>query len=102
MTKWVVKEMARSYLPDEIIDRRKVGFRVPLDVWMRGELKEMTHDLLLANSSFVSQVFDRSVVAELVNSHDEGRTSEEAALFTLMSLEIWHETFIRSAARTSG
>ncbi len=102
VTKWVVKEMARSYLPDEIIDRRKVGFRVPLDVWMRGELKEMTQDLLLANSSFVSQVFDRSVVAELVNSHDEGRTSEEAALFTLMSLEIWHETFIRSAARTSG
>jgi asparagine synthase (glutamine-hydrolysing) len=102
VTKWVVKEVARSYLPDEIVDRRKVGFRVPLDVWMRGELQEMTHDLLLANTSFASQVFDRSVVAELVKSHDEGRTSEEVALFTLLSLEIWHETFIRSAARAPG
>jgi len=102
ITKWVVKEVARSYLPDEIVDRRKVGFRVPLDVWMRGALQEMTHDLLLANTSFASQVFDRSVVASLVKSHDEGRSSEEAALFTLLSLEIWHETFIRSTARASG
>jgi asparagine synthase (glutamine-hydrolysing) len=98
ITKWVVKEVARSYLPDEIVDRRKVGFRVPLDVWMRGALQEMTHDLLLANTSFASQVFDRSVVASLVKSHNEGRSSEEAALFTLLSLEIWYETFIRSAA----
>jgi asparagine synthase (glutamine-hydrolysing) len=69
---------------------------------MRGALQEMTHDLLLANTSFASQVFDRSVVASLVRSHDEGRSSEEAALFTLLSLEIWHETFIRSTARASG
>jgi asparagine synthase (glutamine-hydrolysing) len=94
----VVKEVARSYLPDEIVDRRKVGFRVPLDVWMRGDLKVMTHDLLLADTSFATQVFDRSVVADLVESHDKGRTSEEAALFTLLSLEIWHETFIRPTA----
>jgi asparagine synthase (glutamine-hydrolysing) len=98
ITKWVVKEVARSYLPDEIVDRRKVGFRVPLDVWMRGDLKVMTHDLLLADTSFATQVFDRSVVADLVESHDKGRTSEEAALFTLLSLEIWHETFIRPTA----
>jgi asparagine synthase (glutamine-hydrolysing) len=101
ITKWVVKEVARSYLPEEIVDRRKVGFRVPLDVWMRGELQEMTRDLLLDNGSFTSQVFDRSVVASLVDSHHQGRTSEEAALFTLLSLEIWHQTFVRSATRVA-
>lgn len=101
-TKWVVKEVARAYLPDEIVDRRKVGFRVPLDMWFRGELKEMAHDLLLASTSFANQVFDRAAVAALMKAHDEGRTSEEAALFTLLSLEIWHQTCIRSAARASG
>jgi asparagine synthase (glutamine-hydrolysing) len=101
-TKWVVKQVAQAYLPREIIDRRKVGFRVPLDVWFRGELQEMTHDLLLAPTSFASQVFDRNAIAALVKAHDEGRTSEEAALFTLLSLEIWHETCIQSAARASG
>jgi asparagine synthase (glutamine-hydrolysing) len=68
---------------------------------MRGELQEMTRDLLLANGSFTTQVFDRSVVGSLVDSHHQGRTSEEAALFTLLSLEIWHQTFVRSATRVA-
>jgi asparagine synthase (glutamine-hydrolysing) len=101
-TKWVVKEVARNYLPAEIVDRRKIGFRVPLDVWFRGELEEMTHDLLLAPSSFVSEVFDRPAIAALVKSHNERRTSEEAAIFTLLSLEIWHQTCIKSASYASG
>ena len=97
-TKWVVKEVARSYLPESIVSRRKVGFRVPLDAWMRGDLQAMTRDLLLGRDSFVGGVLDRRVISDLVSSHESGRRSEEAGLFTLLSLEIWHDTFIRSAA----
>lgn len=92
-TKWVLKEVARSYLPNDIVDRRKVGFRVPLDVWMRNELRDLTHDALLAQSSFAMQTFDNDVVRTLVETHASGKRSEEAALFTLLSLEMWHQEF---------
>jgi asparagine synthase (glutamine-hydrolysing) len=94
-TKWVLKEVARRYLPDEVVDRRKVGFRVPLDHWFRTDLRDSMWDRLTGTDSFVGQTFDRKAVTELLKRHGTGRFREEARIWTLMSLEIWHETLIR-------
>ncbi|MEZ5165899.1 MAG: asparagine synthase C-terminal domain-containing protein [Acidimicrobiales bacterium] len=94
-TKWVVKEVARRYLPAEIVDRRKVGFRVPLDSWFRGGLRDMAHDLLLGNGSFVGEIMDRPAIAAILDSHDAARRDEEIRIWTLLSLEIWHQRFFK-------
>jgi asparagine synthase (glutamine-hydrolysing) len=98
-TKWIVKEVARRYLPAEIVDRRKVGFRPPLDVWFRGGLRSMAWDMLSSPSSFVSQLLDRSAVRSLLERHDRGASNEEIRLWTLLCLEVWHETFFPSKGR---
>jgi asparagine synthase (glutamine-hydrolysing) len=94
-TKWVLKEVARRYLPDEVVDRPKVGFRVPLDSWFRTDLRDSMWDRLTGTDSFVGQTFDRKAVTELLKRHGTGKFSEEARIWTLMSLEVWHETLIR-------
>lgn len=91
--KWVVKEVARRHLPAEIVDRTKVGFRVPLDTWFRGALRPMASDLLRSPNSFVAQVLDRREVGALLDRHDRGRTNEELRIWTLLSLEVWHSRF---------
>jgi len=91
--KWVVKQIARRHLPDEIVDRRKVGFRVPLDAWFRLGLREMANDLLLGADSFVGQTMDRDVVGRLLADHERGRRNEEIRIWTLLSLEVWHREF---------
>jgi asparagine synthase (glutamine-hydrolysing) len=85
--------VARRYLPPEIIDRRKVGFRVPLDVWFRQGLREMSNDLLLGPNSFVGQLMDHKVISRLLTDHDRGRRNEEIRIWTLLSLEVWHREF---------
>ena len=92
-TKWVLKEVARRYLPTEVVDRRKVGFRVPLDAWFRSDLRDSMWDRLTGADSFVAQNFDRTAVRELLTRHESGGFNEESRIWTLMSLEIWHETF---------
>lgn len=93
--KWIVKEIARRYLPANIVDRKKVGFRVPLDEWFRGGLKDYAHDLLLGRDSFVSRYLDKKVVAGLLEDHMRGRRNEELRLWTLLGLEVWQRTFLR-------
>ena len=95
--KWLIKEIARKYLPENIVDRKKVGFKVPLDTWFRGSLKDYVHDLLLGPDSFVSGYFNRRVVRALLADHTNGRRNEELRLWTLMGLEIWHRAFFRSS-----
>jgi asparagine synthase (glutamine-hydrolysing) len=92
-SKWVVKEVARKRLPASIVDRKKVGFRVPLDVWFRSGLREMSHDLLLGRDSFVAGRACRPALARLLEDHEKGRRNEEIRIWTLLCLEVWHEVF---------
>lgn len=97
--KWIVKEIARRHLPDNIIDRKKVGFRVPLDEWFRGGLKDYVHDLLLGSDSFVSSYLDKRTIQGLLNDHMRGRRNEELRLWTLLGFEVWQRTFLRDAVQ---
>lgn len=93
VTKWLLKEVARRYVPAEIVDRRKVGFRVPLDQWFRSELRDNAYDRL-TGGSFVGPTLDRRVVRDLLKRHDSGRFNEESRIWTLLSLEVWHEVCV--------
>jgi asparagine synthase (glutamine-hydrolysing) len=93
--KWVVKEVARRLLPAEIVDRPKVGFRVPLDSWFRGHLRTLAHDLLLSANSFIGSQMDRDLVREILETHEVGRRDEENRIWTLLGLEVWHQVFFR-------
>lgn len=97
-TKWALKEVARRVLPADVVDRRKVGFRVPLDVWFRDGLRDSLWDRLTGSSSFVADTFDRATVRALLERHESGRFNEENRIFTLMSLEVWHDTFFKQPA----
>ena len=72
VTKWVLKEVARRYLPAEVVDRRKVGFRVPLDDWFRVGLRDSVRDRLTGRDSFVGNTFDRQLLGTLLDRHDSG------------------------------
>ncbi len=98
-TKWIVKEVAREYLPAEIVDRPKVGFKVPLDEWFRGGLQEMAFDLLTGPSSFVGSTFDSAAVTKMLNAHSSGDRNEQTRIWTLLSLEIWHQQISKHGAR---
>ena len=94
-TKWVVKEVARRRLPAAIVDRPKMGFKVPLDKWFRGGLRDMAFDLLTGPSSFVDNTFDRAMVAKLLDDHSSGERNEQPRIWTLLSLEVWHRELLR-------
>ena len=95
--KWLVKEVARRHLPAEIVDRPKAGFRVPLDAWFRGGLRDFARDLVQSPTSWTATPLDPATVSALVAAHDAGRRDESVRIFTLASLEVWYDQ-VRSAA----
>jgi asparagine synthase (glutamine-hydrolysing) len=92
-TKWIFKEAMRGILPDNIIDRRKHGFAVPLGRWFRGKLGGFVHDLLLTKRSRERGFFDPAAVGNLVRSHEQGRPLD-LHIWTLLSFELWCRAFI--------
>jgi asparagine synthase (glutamine-hydrolysing) len=93
--KRILKDIARRHLPAAIVDRTKVGFRVPLDEWFRGGLRSFANDLLTSKDSFVASFLDGRAVRRLLDDHARGRRNEEIRIWTLLGLEVWHRAFLR-------
>ncbi len=91
-TKWVLREVARPFLPDTVIDRREAGLRVPLDAWFRAGLRDTARDRLTGADSWVGSTLDRASVRDLVDRHERG-ADEQVRLWTLVCLEMWHDCF---------
>ena len=89
-TKHLLRRFAATRLPASILDRPKLGFPVPLESWMRGELGRTARLLLLGDDSRIATWFDRNVLADVVR---QGTTASDSAgtqrLWVLLVLELW-------------
>jgi asparagine synthase (glutamine-hydrolysing) len=89
-TKRVLKEAFRGVLPDQILDRPKKGFGVPLRHWFRNELRHLPEEMLLDQSSRDRGWFDMREVERLIGEHREERFDHSLRLWALVQLEMWH------------
>ncbi len=96
-TKVILKRALRGIVPDEVLDRRKMGFNAPVDQWLRGELREMSHDLLLSRRSLERGYFQRTFVERMLREHSQGTRNWHTQIWNLMMLESWHRSFVDEA-----
>ncbi len=93
-TKYILKKALRGILPDETLDREKMGFGVPIDRWFRNELKEMVYDTLLGRRCIERGYFNRAFVQRILDEHGEGKRNWHSPIWNLLMLELWHQMFI--------
>jgi len=96
--KYIFKRALRGVLPDEILDRPKRGFAIPLGRWFRGRLGEFVRDLLLSGSARQRGVFNPGYVEKLLRRNEAGRDLD-FQLWTLISFELWARRFLDEPRR---
>jgi asparagine synthase (glutamine-hydrolysing) len=92
--KHILKEVAATLLPREILDRPKQGFGVPLGTWFRGGIKELFADTLLSPTTLQRGYFNAAFVRRLVNEHLSGRRDHTLRLWQLVVFERWHRQYV--------
>jgi asparagine synthase (glutamine-hydrolysing) len=92
--KYIFKHAVAGLLPDVLINRRKMGFGVPIDHWFRGELGGFASDVLLSRASIERGYFRPEVVRRLLEEHVAGIRAWHYQLWNLLVLELWHRAFI--------
>ena len=92
--KYLLKKVAARLLPEKIINRKKQGFPIPIERWLRKEAREMMRDLLSPESLNNRGLFDTAAVSKLMQLHETGYADYSTELWGLMSLEIWQRQFI--------
>ncbi len=85
----LLRSVARRYLPDSIVDRRKHGFAVPVASWLKNELRPWMEDLLLGQTFKERGLFNPAYVAMMVSGHMSGKRDYSQQLWALLVLEMW-------------
>ncbi len=97
--KYLFKKVLRSYLPDAILYRSKMGFAVPLASWFRGSLRERVREAVLGTVMTESGLFDLTFLRQLIDQHQSGRRDNSAVLWTLLMFEAFLRRVDNSQSR---
>jgi asparagine synthase (glutamine-hydrolysing) len=90
--KWLLRNIARKYLPKDIVDRPKMGFAIPIGEWLRtdfGGMKTLLLDHLNSADPFGPVVLNPAAVRRYVDEHMAGTYDHGQKLFSLLTLSIW-------------
>jgi asparagine synthase (glutamine-hydrolysing) len=88
-SKAVLKDAAREWLPNEIVDRPKGNFSAPLRAWVGHDLRSMVDDVLLGGELVGSGFLQRTAVERLVADDRSGRQDGSKQIWQLLTLELW-------------
>jgi asparagine synthase (glutamine-hydrolysing) len=94
--KAALKEVARAWLPDAVIDRPKASFGAPLRAWVTRDLAPVIDDTLVRGELVASAFIQKDPLLRMVAEQREGKRDWSKQLWELLTLELWYRN-VRSA-----
>jgi asparagine synthase (glutamine-hydrolysing) len=92
-TKHILKDVARSLVPPELIDRPKMGFGIPRAGWLRTGMREMVVDTLTDTTATQRGWFNSNEVRKVIDIHMAGEDKDNL-LWPILMLELWARTWL--------
>jgi len=92
-SKHILKDIARTLVPAELIDRPKMGFAIPRADWLRNELRQITHDLLTDEVARSRGWFDQHEIHKILSEHQSGQ-DRDSIIWPALCLELWARNWL--------
>ncbi|MFH1202734.1 MAG: asparagine synthase (glutamine-hydrolyzing) [Candidatus Omnitrophota bacterium] len=93
-SKYILRKTFKNLVPNENIKRDKMGFALPIGVWLKGQLRNFVKDTLLSDKSLKRGYFKPEEITKLIDDHISGKADYAHHLWSLLILELWHQRFI--------
>nr|MBN2277843.1 asparagine synthase (glutamine-hydrolyzing) [candidate division Zixibacteria bacterium] len=87
--KYLLKKLAKKYVPHEVIYRDKMGFMIPASHWFRDSLQHEIDNKLLGHGVLTTRYVRPEAVRKMIREHAAGSHDHSPALFALFYLELW-------------
>jgi asparagine synthase (glutamine-hydrolysing) len=92
--KYIHKRAMSRWLPRTIVYRKERGWATPMGDWLRRELDGLLRDVLLGDGALCRELFRPPVIESMIAEHRDRRRDFTRQLFCLLSLGLWHQSFV--------
>lgn len=91
-TKYAFRQAAARHLPKAWYDREKLGFPVPIKIWLRQE-RYYRHVRSMFEQEWVSRFFDREALLRMIDDNYEGRIDARRKIWTVFTFLTWYDVY---------
>ncbi len=93
--KYLLKEICHQYLPKELMERKKMGFGIPLVEWFEREIKEYIN--LYLNQGYIKAqgIFNMGTISEMVQRYEGNKSANVFKLWNLIMFQLWYEKWMK-------
>lgn len=96
-TKFALRAALRDIVPAHVLNRRKLGFPVPIRHWLRHEMYHWAATII--RESHTDQLLDKQAVLRLLEDHRTGQLDHSRRIWALLVFMLWHGIFIEGRIR---
>lgn len=88
-TKQILRKAAKDFVPEHVVERKKLGFPVPTRKWLRDELFDWAQEIILASET--GYLLDKSYCLKLLIDHATGKRDNARKIWTILVFMVWHQ-----------
>lgn len=91
-TKYVLRKAAEGIVPEHVLDRKKLGFPVPIRHWLKAEMNEWAKTII--RESDTEYLLNKSYVLQLLEDHCQGKADNSRKIWTVLMFMVWHQVYV--------
>lgn len=99
-TKYILRKAAEGIVPEHVLNRKKLGFPVPIRHWLKNEMNEWAKTIIRESST--EHLINKSYVLKLLEDHCQGKADNSRKIWTVLIFMIWHQVYVEGKYSFSG
>ncbi len=101
VSKYLLRQVLRRYVPDALFERPKAGFNVPIGAWLAGPLRAWAEDVFATSRAANDGILDHARVEGIWRAHLAGRRDHGNELWAILMFQAWHAAQTNSPSATA-
>ncbi|MGI8382976.1 asparagine synthase (glutamine-hydrolyzing) [Robertmurraya sp. P23] len=91
-TKYVLRKAAEGIVPEHVLNRKKLGFPVPIRHWLKAEMNEWAKTII--RESDTDYLLNKTYVLQLLEDHCQGKADNSRKIWTVLMFMVWHQVYV--------
>ncbi|MDP4086767.1 MAG: asparagine synthase (glutamine-hydrolyzing) [Bacillota bacterium] len=91
-TKYILRKAAEGVVPDHVLNRKKLGFPVPIRHWLKDEMNDWAKKII--RESNTDHLINKTYLLNILEDHCQGKADNSRKIWTVLMFMVWHQVYV--------